>query len=286
VRQPEPSPPESVDERFRQLMTRPDAEIDLAEGALLIAKSAYADLDVEVYRARIEAMAQRLRQSLAPGDGLAERIVALNRFLFGEQGFGPSVEDYYDPRNSYLNDVLERRIGIPISLSVVYIEIGRRIGLPLQGVSFPGHFLVKCPLEQGLVVLDPYARGASLTMHDLQERLRDLHGGEVSRAIVSATLVAANHRDILARMLRNLKAIYLQRQDYLRALPILHWIIYAAPGDSDELRDRGMTYLKLECFRAALTDLEKYLEMAPAAEDCDEVRGRVVDLRRTASRLN
>ena len=278
--------PDDLDEQFRQLVGQPDEAIDLVQGALLIAKNVYADLDVSAQAARIEDLADTLNGRLQAGEGIPDRIVALNRFLFEELRFRPNDQDYYDPRNSFLNEVLERRVGIPITLSVLYIAVGRRIGVPLQGVSFPGHFLVKCPLEQGLVVLDPYAGGTSLTLKDLQQRLREVRGGEVSRAIVAGLLVSATHREILARMLRNLKSIYLSRQDYLRALALMHWIILAVPGQAAEVRDRGMAYLKLECYRAALSDLEQYLGMAPEAEDVEEVRNQVLELRRGVARLN
>jgi regulator of sirC expression with transglutaminase-like and TPR domain len=182
--------------------------------------------------------------------------------------------------------VLDRRAGIPISLSILYMEVGRRVGLPLQGVSFPGHFLVKCKLAEGMVILDPYCGGISLSLQDLQHRLREARGGEVSRAIVAGMLVSASKKDILARMLRNLKAIYLEQKDYARALSIIDWTVVLLPGEAGEVRDRGLAYLKLECFRAALEDLERYLQMAPAAEDLDEIRGHVVGLRRSTARLN
>jgi regulator of sirC expression with transglutaminase-like and TPR domain len=280
------SRPEELDEQFQRLVSQPDQAIDLAEGALLIARNAYAELDVREQLAHLDDLAHILGARLNAEDALPERILALNRFLFEELGFRPNVDNYYDPRNSFLNDVLERRVGIPITLSVLYMAVGRRVGIPLHGVSFPGHFLVKCPLEQGLVVLDPYSRGMSLTMKDLQQRLREVHGGEVSRAIVAGLLVSANPREILARLLRNLKSIYLSRQDYLRALPLMHWILLLAPGQAAEVRDRGMAYLKLECFRAALSDFEQYLGMAPEASDVEEVRGHVIELRRGVSRLN
>ena len=145
---------------------------------------------------------------------------------------------------------------------------------------------MKCPLDEGLVVLDPYCRGASLTVKDLQERLREVRGGEVSRAIVVGMLSSATSRQILARMLRNLKSIHLEKQDYLRALPLMHWLLLLTPDDPGEVRDRGMAYVKLECFRAAVTDLEKYLALSPEADDLDEVRGRLIELRRSAARLN
>src|SRR6478735_12527071 len=204
--------------RFRDLIDRPDEDIDLAEAALLIAKSVQADLDVARYLSQIEALSAQLAQRLGDAASDTERILALNKFLFDEQGFAPNIENYYDPRNSFLHEVLERRVGIPISLSILYIEVGRRAGLPLRGVSFPGHFLVKCKVDDGLIVLDPYCRGVSLSLNDLQQRLREVQGGEVSRAIIAGMLVSANKKEILARVLRNLKAIYVERQDDNAAL--------------------------------------------------------------------
>jgi len=278
--------PDAATVRFQALIGQPDDEIDLAEGALLIAKRAYPDLDIGDYLSRIDRLALAVSERLPAAASETDRILALNRYLFEELGFGPNVEDYYDQRNSFLNDVLERRVGIPISLSVLYIEVGRRVGLPLQGVSFPGHFLVKCKLEQGVVILDPYGSGTSLSLQDLQQRLRATRGGEVSRAIVAAMLVAADKKQILARMLRNLKAIYVEQGDHNRALSVMDWIVSVVPGDATEVRDRGLLYLQLEGFRAALRDLERYLALAPSAEDAQQIRGHVVELRQTVARLN
>jgi regulator of sirC expression with transglutaminase-like and TPR domain len=281
-----PEQPPAPEALFRRMLDRPDEEIDLAEAALLIAKNAYRDLDVPGYLARIAELAGKLSAQLPEDGSESTRIVALNRFLFEDQGFAPSIENYFDPRNSFLNDVLERRVGIPLSLSILYIEVGRRIGLPLRGVSFPGHFLVKCTLKEGIVIIDPYCGGITLSLQDLQQRLRETRGGEVSRAIVAAMLVAANNREILARMLRNLKAIYLDQRDYARALSAIDWIIAVTPAEATEVRDRGLTYVKLECVRAALEDLEHYMQMAPNAADMNEIRSHVVELRMSAARLN
>jgi regulator of sirC expression with transglutaminase-like and TPR domain len=171
-------------------------------------------------------------------------------------------------------------------LSILYIEIGRRIGLPLRGVSFPGHFLVKCKVNDGVIVLDPYCRGVSLSLNDLQQRLREVQGGEVSRAIIAGMLVSANKKEILARVLRNLKAIYVEREEDAQALSVMEWIITVAPADAFEVRDRGLLLAKLECPRAAVEDLERYLQLVPDAEDAHELRARVVELRHAASRLN
>ncbi|HXD51028.1 MAG TPA: transglutaminase-like domain-containing protein, partial [Burkholderiales bacterium] len=195
-------------ERFRQVVCGPDEAINLGEAALLIAAEEYRDLDIASYLARLDQLAATLKRRLRPDIGSADTIVALNRFLFEEHGFSGDAADYYDPRNSFLNEVLDRKRGIPITLAVVYIEIGRRIGLPVQGISFPAHFLVKCPLREGTVVLDPYAKGISLSFDDLKQRIKNLRKGvEPSRSVVAGALATASNKDILVRMLRNLKGI-------------------------------------------------------------------------------
>ena len=184
------------------------------------------------------------------------------------------------------DDVLERRVGIPITLSILYMDMGARIGLPLQGVCFPGHFLVKCSLPEGMVVLDPYSSGTSLGLADLQRRLREVRGGEVSRAIIAGLLVGANKKEILLRVLRNLKAIYLRSQQLVNAVAVLDWIVCAEPDQPAEVRDRGMVYQELECFRAAVADFERYLGLSPDCSDADEIRQRVIELTRNAAKLN
>ncbi len=275
-----------MSERLQQVLSGPEEAIDLAEAALLIATHAYPDLDVAHHLARIEVLAKTLESRIQPDSGPSQRILALNQYLFAELGFAANEKDYYDPRNSCLNEVLDRRVGIPITLSLLYMEIGARIGLPLEGVSFPGHFLVKCALPEGTVVLDPYAGGAMLGAADLQKRLRDGRGDEVSSAIVDGMLTAAGRKEIVLRLLRNLKAIYLRSQQFDRALPIMHWIIATAPDHPPELRDRGMIYQELECSRAALADFERYLKLSPGCDDRDEIRGRIVELQRQSARLN
>jgi regulator of sirC expression with transglutaminase-like and TPR domain len=275
-----------MSERLRQIVSGPDEDISLAEAALLIAGHGYPDLNVAAYLSRIEELAYRLRLRIAEDESVPERISALNQFLFGDLGFAPNSGDYYDPRNSFLNEVLERRTGIPITLCVIYMELGRKIGLPLQGVSFPGHFLVKCAVTEGAVVLDPYSGGISLGLQDLQKRLREVRGGEVSRAIVAELLVSASNKEIIVRLLRNLKAIYLRGHNLDKVLPIMNWIIATMPEQTPELRDRGMIYQELECSRAALADFEEYLKRSLSCEDADDIRRRIIDLRQEAARLN
>ena len=275
-----------MSERLRQIVSGPDEDISLAEAALLIAGHGYPDLNVAAYLSRIEELAYMLRLRIDEDDSIPDRISALNQFLFGELGFAPASDDYYDPRNSFLNEVLERRTGIPITLSVIYMELGRKVGLPLQGVSFPGHFLVKCAVPEGAVVLDPYSGGISLGLPDLQKRLREVQGGEVSRAIVAELLVSASNKEIIVRLLRNLKAIYLREHKLDKALPIMNWIIATMPEQTPELRDRGMIYQELECPRAALTDFETYLQLSPGSDDAGDMRERIIELRKEVARLN
>lgn len=273
--------------RWQEIVAGPEEEIDLAEAALVIAAQEYPGLDVAVYLGHIahwaETLKRRLRRDISPADAL----VALNRYLFEELGFAGNTADYYDPRNSYLNEVIERRLGIPLTLSLLCIAIGRRVGLAIHGVSFPGHFLVKCAVRDGVVVLDPYARGSSLSLDDLQERLRALRGGaQPAPDMAQHMLAAAGKKEILARLLRNLKGIHLERRDWARALAAADRIIELAPRAAEEYRERAGIYLELECFRAALSDFRDYLMLNPGAEDAAVVQRRVVELQQVAARLN
>ena len=274
-------------ERFRQMVTGADEAINLAECALLVASAEYPGLDVAECLTQIESLAETLKLRLRADISPADRLILLNHYLFDELGFRGNSAEYYDPRNSFLSDVLERRLGIPLTLAIVYIEIGRRVGLPLSGVSFPGHFLVKCALRDGAVVIDPYARGVSLGFDDLKQRLREMDSSlEPSRSVVAALLASAGNKEILLRLLRNLKSIYTRRENWLQALWVTEHIICVTPDVAEEYRDRGMFYLNLECFRAALFDLKAYLTMLPTARDAESVRSRLVELQSAAARLN
>jgi len=276
-----------VDEQFQCLAQGGDDAIDLAEGALLIAAGENSQLDVSECRQKLAALGDTLKHRLPPDLGPTESIMALNRYLFDELGYRGAAENYYDPRNSFLNEVLDRRTGIPITLSILYIVVGRQIGLALDGVSFPGHFLVRCPLRDGIAVLDPYHKGLSLGIADLQKRLAPLQDGKApSRAEVAAMLTPASKREILSRLLRNLREIYLHFSQLPQALSATSRILTLNPDNSSELRERAGLHLKLECFRAALADYQSYLALDPEAEDAESTRARVVDLQQTCARLN
>lgn len=282
-------------ERFSALLAGEEADLDLARACLDIAADAYPGLDVEGYAGELERFAQRLRQRLAPAASIEDRVIALNEFLFYDLGFRGNADDYYDPRNSYLNEVIDRRTGIPITLSVLYMEVGRRIGLPLEGVSFPGHFLVRLPLRGGTLVLDPFAGGAPQSEDELRERLRrviprvagaNTGGVPVSDLPLDQFLEPASKRQILARLLRNLKGVYREKDQPERLLQVLNRMLIVAPDATAELRDRGHVYQQLECWRPALQDFAAYLEREPDAPDLHEVRARMVDLSRRCARLN
>ena len=260
-------------------------EIDLAETALRIAEKEYPGLDVQHYLGRLDELAARALSHLPVPAGPAETVAALNREFFEIQGFRGNSEDYYDPRNSYLNEVLDRRLGIPITLSIVYMAIGRRLGLALEGVAFPGHFLVKLTTDDSMLVLDPFVRGLALSEAELSLRLQEVLGTDAP-VFTTDLLATAGKKEILTRMLRNVKSIYLHKQEFDRALYAANCLLLLIPNSSDELRDRGLIYERLECFRAALEDYQRYLELAPQAADSREIRARLPTLLSATARLN
>ncbi len=272
---------------WQDILEAPREKMNLAEAALVIAGDEYPALDVAAYVQRIDELAQTFKQRLHADISPADTLKLLNRYMFDELGFAGNSDDFYDPRNSYLNDVIDRKLGIPITLSVLFIEVGRRLGLPLSGVSFPGHFLVKCALRDGAVVLDTYAKGASLGIKDLQKRLRVLSGGvDVAPEAVMRLLTAAPPAEIIARMLRNLKAIHAERGEKTRALTAMNRVLDLCPEAADAYRDRGRLFEELDCFSAAQADYEAYLKLEPDARDARTVREKIVVLRQRASRLN
>ena len=272
-------------ESFAALLCRED--FDLSEACLLIAQDAYPDLDIAHYLARIDALAATVRGRVAIDAFPAQKLVALNRYLFQELGFRGNAGDYYDPNNSYLNQVIERRTGIPITLSILYMEIGRRLGLRLQGVSFPGHFLVKLQVSAGQLVLDPFGGGSALSEAELRARLaRVLSQHEAETRSLEPYLQAAAPRQILARLLRNLKGIYQQSEHAQDTLDVAQRMVMVEPHAAEAVRDRGLAYHRLECFRAALADLQDYLRRRPQAPDAEEIRGKIAELRLACARLN
>jgi regulator of sirC expression with transglutaminase-like and TPR domain len=266
--------------RLAAIVGRPGGRVPLAEAALWIAAEEYPELDVEVYLDRLDELAEGARQRIAAYPS-AESIAGFNQFLFRELGFAGNRENYDDPRNSFLNEVLDRKVGIPITLALVYTEIGSRIGLPVVGVGFPGHFLVRWMGEREALI-DPFF-GKVITREQCAEKLRSSYGPEAQ--MDDRLLEPATPRETLARMLRNLKLNYLGRGDLTRALSAIDRILVVTPDDAAELRDRGILYFRLECFAAALEDFERYLALCPHDAMAEEIRSRLPELRREAARL-
>jgi regulator of sirC expression with transglutaminase-like and TPR domain len=275
-----------VTNRLQQLLAGVEQDWTLAEAALLLARDEYPALDVATYLARLDDYARSIRSRLPREPGIEETLVALNQFLFEEQGFAGNTDDYYDPRNSFFNEVLDRKLGIPITLSILYMEIANRLGLELEGVSFPGHFLVKLATAEGDVVLDPFFGGTPLSEEDLVDRLEEVVGERATGMQLPELLTSADKKDILVRMLRNLKAIYLQQGNHDKALTCLHRILQIEPLATEERRERGELYEQLECLRAAADDYRGYLESSAAAPEAMQVRRRLIELEQRIARYN
>jgi regulator of sirC expression with transglutaminase-like and TPR domain len=257
-----------------------DDSLPLTEAALSLAQDAYPDLDLQGMLAEIDELVVRLKRRL-PGDAdLKEKIGTLNRFFFRELGFAANLNDYYDPDNSHLNAVLKRRLGIPISLAVLYLEMGEQIGVPVRGVSFPGHFLLRVALPEGDVMLDP-TTGKSLSESEMVEMLEPYvtRSGEPIVGALRMLLQPATRREIIARMLRNLKSVYLQTERWQRLLAVQQRLVILLPENIEEVRDRGFAYARLDYLRPALEDLERYLDDCPDAEDATVVESQLHELR-------
>lgn len=282
-----PPPDAAALGRFARLVRLPEAQLDLGEAAIAIAELAYHDLDVPRWLRRLDALAARVRVHQRGSTDVLATLAALNEGLFHDTGLRGNADDYADPRNSFLNEVLERNLGIPISLSVVYMEVARRVGLEVHGVSFPGHFVVMVPYEDGVIVLDPFFAGVTLDEEQLADRLRRVLGDEVpAEDYVQQVLVPAGKHEILVRMLRNLKGVYVGRGALERALAVAERILLLCPDDADEVRDRGELYRQLDCFRPALADLQRYLVLSPGARDSETIRARITELRTAVSHLS
>jgi regulator of sirC expression with transglutaminase-like and TPR domain len=256
-----------LDDLLGMLAEDPGANVDLAEVSLQIARDEYRQLDVEGYLAELDGLAYEARSYL--GKGLAGQVAGLCRYLFHEAGFHGNETEYYDPRNSYLNDVLDRQTGIPITLSIVTMAVGRRLGVLVEGVGLPGHFIVMARDDGERVLFDPFHNGRSLEPGDCAELVRQAAGVEVDAT--AELLQPAPAGAIVTRMLTNLKGCYLRRGDFRRAARAIQRLMQIQPTDVSQQRDLGVC-----CFRAgragrAIDHLESYLQDAPGAEDAETV---------------
>ena len=253
--------------RFAELVDKPDADIDLARAALHIAMLEYPRMDVDDELSALRRLARGASERMPEGGDPLYRVNTLSEYLFDEVGFRGDEENYYDPRNSHLNQVLERRLGIPITLSLVYMEVGRLLGAPLLGIGMPGRFLVRHAEIEDLYV-DPFHAGILLSGDECRGIVEDYmpEGFEWHPAL----LAPASNRQILARMVRNLKAIYMEGDDYVRALEVSELALALEPDSIYNRRDRGIAHYQLGHSAEALDDLSRYLDAAPPMDSSTE----------------
>lgn len=258
-----------------------DASLSVIEAATAIAHDDYPALDCQAVLGEVDALAARLKARIAADAAPMQRLRLLNRFYFQELGFAGNVNDYYDAKNSYLHCVLQTRRGIPITLAVLYIEIATQVGLHASGVSFPGHFLVKLRMPQGEVVIDPFT-GQSMSREALEallvpyRRRQSLPGS--SSLPLALFLQPATPREIVARMLRNLKEIHRSADDWLRLHAVLQRLVILLPEAWEERRDRGLAAAELGAVKSAVADLSTYLEHVPHAGDRSAIHERLLEL--------
>ncbi len=278
------SPPSPLD--YFASLVQSDSEFVLFEAAVSLAQDEYPDLDIQGVLDDMDQMLARVRRRLPADAGLLHKLRVLNQFFFRDLGFGGNLNDYYDPENSFIHVLLRTRRGIPISVAVVWMELAQGLGLSVQGVGFPGHFMVKVNLPMGQAVIDPLT-GESLSREQLSERLDPYRrrSGLVDEFEVPLGLYlqTAPPRDIMARMLRNLKEIYRTEEDWGRMLAIQERLIVLLPESWSEYRDRGLAHAELGNTDKAVADLECYLVHADDLVDGDAIANRVEELRGLSS---
>lgn len=257
-------------QQLYQAIHQPEAQINLAAAALYIAQEEYFDLDVESYLNALDTMAEEVRERL-PGESYPLRIIqTINQYLYQDLGFTGNTGDYYNPRNSFLNDVIDRRTGIPIALSLVYLEIAQRLDFPMVGIGMPGHFLIRPNYGDMEIYVDAFHSGEILFPQDCQERLSQIYGQPIE--LQPDFLAPIGPRQFLVRMLTNLKHIYLTQNQLAKSLAAIERILLIVPDAVGELRDRGILYYQLGRWSEACQDLEVYLANSLLARDGELIR--------------
>jgi regulator of sirC expression with transglutaminase-like and TPR domain len=250
---------------FMREVRQPDEYIDLERAAFYIAQEAYPELDVEEYVALLDTMADEVRDRLPVEDYPLRTLKVLNDYLYQELGFKGNQTDYYNPQNSFLNDVLDRRTGIPITLALVYLSLAQRIAFPMEGIALPGHFLIRPVQSEMAIFVDAFNQGEILFEQDCETLLHKMFGDRI--AMREQFLAPATNRQFLARMLTNLKATYASSGDVAGVLAAVERILMLYPDAPIELRDRGIILFRLSRWMEARQDLERYLEVMPQADD-------------------
>jgi regulator of sirC expression with transglutaminase-like and TPR domain len=257
-------------QNFYQEINQPDDQIDLAKAALYIAQEQFPKLDTQEYLNALDTMAVEVQERL-PQERYPLRVIeTLNQYLFQDLGFTGNSENYYDPFNSYLNQVIERRTGIPITLSMIYLEVAKRIDFPMVGIGMPGHFLIRPDFEEAGIYVDTFNQGEVLFPEDCEARLSQIYNQPVQ--LQSEFLAPVSNHQILARMLTNLKIIYMNSEAFETAISIIELILLLFPHTITEKRDRGILYYQLNRWSEAKQDLEDYLQQSPTAQDASVIR--------------
>ncbi len=266
------------------------APIDVTKAALFIAMLEYPSFDADQYLSKLNLLAQQVLTTLGSNSSSENidpltKIDAINKVLFEDEHFHGNEEDYYNPDNSFLNRVLDTHVGIPISLSLVYIEVAKRVGLQVEGVGLPFHFVVRCVLPTEILYIDPFERGLLLSEQDCRERIRLMSHGKITR-LPRHMFEPIQPRQMLVRMLGNLKNIYLHREDYKKTLAISEYLLLLIPDNAREIRDRGMIHLQLKHYAKALRDLKMYLKLEPQASDRQEIQNHVASIQQVMAMMN
>lgn len=264
-------------QRFRQLAQLPDESIDLTEASLVIALEEYPGIAIAAYLRQLDEWSDEIRRRVRGSRDMERLVEEVNRLLFEEEGFHGESEDFYDPKYAFLNEVLDRHAGVPLTLSILYIELSRRVGLPMSGVSLPGRFLVKIAGPWGEILVDPFDGGRVLSTVECQRIIDQLFGGAVR--LREHHLRSTTHREILARLLAHLKSVYLAQHDLGGAIAAIDRLLILDDRDPYELRDRGLLAMQMHRYDEAIDFLERYLSLAPAAEDRRQVREQIDYLR-------
>jgi regulator of sirC expression with transglutaminase-like and TPR domain len=279
--------PNAARENFALLVGNdvPDEQIDLLATAFTIARVEYPDLNLTEQIHRVDQLGMRVRRLVRPAADPRDVIWALNHVLFEVEGFRGNRDDYYDPHNSFLNDVLDRKLGIPITLSILYMEVARRVGFPMSGVGMPGHFLLKYyDLDGRDTLVDVYEGGRIVSPADCQSRLDQIYSGQVP--LTPEFLQPVGRRQILTRVLNNLKNIYLNSRNFRKALPIVDLILTIYPRSPEDVKSRALLRYSVGQMKGAVDDFDDYLKMSPEASDADEIRQTSLTIRRTMASMN
>jgi regulator of sirC expression with transglutaminase-like and TPR domain len=262
-----------------------DEKIDLIRGALTIARTEYPHLNIDSYVQRVDQLAREAESRITEVGDASETIQALNYVLFEHAGLQGNREDYYDPRNSFLNDVLDRRVGIPITLALIYMEVGRRLGFPLFGVGMPGHFLLKnYDIDGRETLIDCFNGGDILNAEDCQRRLDEIYSGQMT--LRPEFLFAVSRRQMLTRIINNLKTVYMSTRNLKKVLPLIDLLLVIYPRSPEDVKQRALLRYSLGQPRAAAEDLEEYIKMSPEASDSDEIRQTALSIRRMLALMN